>query len=544
MPTIRWDREYAAKPAQTMTASSRTTKKAAAVKKLPKAAASLSQVEEKANLKAAKPAKVKKPSLEEPVTPLSSEEQEELLRLEGIIEKSSSEVGEKEGELSSAAWKITDALYQIQSQNLYRAVGKTFEKYSKERFNFSLAHSKRLAKVGKIRAVGENPEHKAIVDLIKNESMARPLTKLSESDLEKVYATLSQWVKWKEKQELSSQTIRAAIAYHADAPGPKASKLSTDVEAIRVEMKSLKSYIDKTNTKSADESFGVIEGVLSRLVDVKRSTGISWTEHTWNPIVGCTYVSEGCRNCYAAFQMGTLIAARHKDLVDRKSGDEGGRKVERYMFNGKIKLLPDKLDEPLRNTKPSKYFVNSLSDLFHKKVNDDFITTVFEMMEKAHWHTFQVLTKRTDLMAAFTKKYYGDRTPPDNIWLGTSAENQETFDERLPHLLETKTALRWLSMEPLLGSVEIKSLEGLDWIVVGGESGSEARKMEADWVRSIRDACKKEKVPFFFKQWGKFGEEGQELKGKATKAKPKLDGVVHNNWPEQTKVDTVGKSSE
>ncbi len=529
---------------QTMTASSRTKKKTSIVKKLSKASSLPGEAEKKAKLKEAKPAKVKKSAIEEPVTPLSSEEQEDLARLEDIVQKSNSEVGEKEGELSSASWKITDALYQIQSKNLYRAVGKSFEKYSRERFKYSLAHSKRLAGAGRIRAFGEKSDHKVVVSLIKSESLARPLTRLSESDLGKVYATLSQWVKWKEKQELSSQTVRAAIAYHADVPGPKASKLSADVEAIRVEIKSLKGLIDKANTKSAEGSFGKIEGVLSRLVDVKRSTGISWAEHTWNPIVGCTYVSEGCRNCYAAFQMGTLMASMHKDLVDLRSKREGGRTVNRYMFNGKIKHLPDKLDEPLRNTKPSKYFVNSLSDLFHQNVRQDFITTVFEVMEKAHWHTFQVLTKRPAAMAAFTKKYYGDRTPPDNIWLGTSAENQETFDKRLPYLLETKAKVLWLSMEPLLGSVEIKSLEGLGWIVVGGESGSEARKMEADWARSIRDACKKEKVPFFFKQWGKYGEEGQELKGKATKAKAKIDDVAHNNWPEQTKADTVDETGE
>ena len=529
---------------QTMTASARTKEKASSVKNLTKAAALTGQVGKKAKLNAPEPTKVKKALFEEPVTPLSSEEEEELARLEDIVQKSNCEVGEKEGELNSAAWKITDALYQIQSKNLYRAVGKSFEKYSRERFKYSLAHSKRLAGAGRIRAFGENSKYKDIVSLIKSESMARPLTTLSESDLEKVYATLSQWVEWKDTRELSSHTIRAAIAYHAAAPGPKPSKLSADVEAIRAEIESIKGFIDKTNTKLAEKSFVTIEGALSRLVDVKRSTGISWTEHTWNPIVGCTYVSEGCRNCYAAFQMGTLMAAMHKDLVHSKTEKIGDREVTRHTFNGKIKLLPDKLDEPLRNTKPSKYFVNSLSDLFHKNVGQEFIATVFEMMEKAHWHTFQVLTKRPENMANFTKTYYGDRTPPSNIWLGTSAENQETFDERLPYLLETKVAVRWLSMEPLLGSVEIMSLEGLDWIVVGGESGSEARKMEADWVRSIRDACDQQNVPFFFKQWGKYGEAGQELKGKATKAKPKVDGVAHMNWPVPIRADTVDETGE
>jgi protein gp37 len=478
------------------------------------------------------PSKSKNLKEEGRVESLTKNEQTELAKLESTIKKASALAGKNEGELAAASRTIAEALYHIQSKNLYRASSKSFAEYSRTRFSYSLAHAKRLAAAGKIWVTGQDTNHPEIVALIKNEAMARPLAKLNNDELEQVYATLSQWMVWKGATVLSGKIISAAITYHATGTGPKPSKFSKTVETIHAEIESLKNFIDKEKKASASKSFGKIESALGDLVKVKRSTGISWTEHTWNPIVGCTYASEGCKNCYAAFQMGTLMASMHKDLVTTKTENEGGVLVERYTFNGKIKLLPEKLDEPLRNSTPSKYFVNSLSDLFHKNVPQDFIEAVFAVMEKAHWHTFQVLTKRPDVMAKFTKAYYKDKTPPPNIWLGTSTENQATFDKRLPHLLETKAAVRWLSMEPLIGNVVINSIEGLQWIVVGGESGSEARKMDAEWVRSIRDASKENGVPFFFKQWGKFGEEGQELKGKAAKAQPEIDGETHHNWPE------------
>jgi len=513
-----------------MATSSRTPKKTVSTKTL-KNDPRPTEGKNKVQPKVPNPAKGEKLDQEAQVEPLSKDEEKELAKLEDIVEKANTEVGKKEGELTTASRTIAEALHQIQSKNLYRAESKSFAGYSRKRFNYSLAHAKRLAAAGKIWAMGKDSEHEKIVALIKNEAMARPLAKLEDAMLEQVYATIDQWMKWKKTDTLSSKIITAAITYHADATGPKISKLSTRVESIRAEIQNLKGLIDSDSEKLASKSFKAIEGVLKELVNVKPSTGISWTEHTWNPIVGCTYASEGCKNCYAAFQMGTLMAGMHGDLVKLVQNKEGTRAVDRYMFNGKIKLLPEKLDEPLRNSTSCKYFVNSLSDLFHPKVKEEFIEAVFDVMEKAHWHVFQVLTKRPERMAKFTKARYKDTAPPSNIWLGTSTENQETFDERLPHLLETKAAVRWLSMEPLIGSVAINSLEGLHWIVVGGESGSEARRMEADWVRAIRDACEAENIPFFFKQWGKFGEGGQELKGKAAKAEPEIDGVTHHNWP-------------
>ena len=527
-----------------MATSSRTPKKATSGTKPLKKATKPAEEKQKKQIAAPKPIKAKKLQQAEPAEPLTQAEQNELTELEAVVEKAGTEVGKKEGELTTASRTVAEALHRIQSKNLYRAQSKSFAEYSRSRFNYSLAHAKRLATAGKIWSLGKESKHKDIVALIKNEAMTRPLAKLKDTELEQVYATIAQWMDWKKATTLSSRIISAAVTYHADASGPKSHKLSKQVEAIRSEIESIKGVLDVKSKKSAEKSFTAIEGVLNSLVEVKRSTGISWTEHTWNPIVGCSYASKGCLNCYAAFQMGTLMASMHGDLVNLKSSKEGERSVDRYVFNGKIKLLPDKLDEPLRNTKPSMYFVNSISDLFHAKVPTEFIEATFDVMEKAHWHIFQVLTKRPEIMAKFTKKYYKHKTPPRNIWLGTSTEDQETFNKRLPHLLETKTAVRWLSMEPLIAPVEITSFDGLDWIVVGGESGKEARKMEADWVRSIRDACEQQNVPFFFKQWGKYGEEGQQLPSKAAKADAKIDGIVHKHWPTQSETSKAEATGE
>jgi protein gp37 len=259
-----------------------------------------------------------------------------------------------------------------------------------------------------------------------------------------------------------------------------------------------------------------------------RTSGIEWTEATWNPLQGCTYCSEGCNECYAAKLLATRLADKFPGVAKKvvKNGEA------HYVFTGKIILLPEKLGEPLLDRVPKRYFVNSLSDLFHKHVPDEFIAAVFCVMETASWHTFQVLSKRPERMARFTQEYYGDREPASNVWLGTSTEDQKSYDERRPHLLATKAAVRWLSCEPLIGPIALGDPTGIDWVVTGGESGSD-RRMEKEWAVSLRDQCEKAKLAFFFKQWGDFNEEGVKAKKlkKDRLTPPTLDGVVYNEYP-------------
>lgn len=352
------------------------------------------------------------------------------------------------------------------------------------------------------------------------------------------------------------------------------------------------------------------------------NTGIEWTDATWSPVRGCSRVSEGCKHCYAGVQAARIIAMDRGRGVVEGQGAYDGLLAKGGQWNGKIKTVPKALDEPLRWSKPRKIFVNSMSDLFHENVPEQFIDQIFVVMALSPRHTFQVLTKRPERMMEYCKNFsferavescrgadgvsvilrrsiaelqdifrLGGRTdyfhpqrdayPLPNLWLGVSVEDQKTADERIPQLLQTPAAVRWISAEPLLGQLKLdkwfdawtcsncyfhgsendsgpvvcrgcrsegvygddagenKCLEckdndfgqscpecgishswsrdygykfenplpKLDWVVVGGESGADARPMHPSWVRSLRDQCAAVGVPFLFKQWGEWTPE-------------------------------------
>lgn len=298
-------------------------------------------------------------------------------------------------------------------------------------------------------------------------------------------------------------------------------------------------------------------------------TGIEWTEATWNPVTGCSKVSQGCKHCYAERDWARLSAPRPKPNI----------------YTGRaftdVRCHPERLDQPFRWSKPRRIFANSMSDLFHENVPDEFIDRVFAAMARSRWHTYQVLTKRTGRMMA----YLGapDRKnrilaasiglgwagmmdmpwPLPHVWLGVSVEDQATASERIPRLLLTPAAVRWISAEPLLGPINLtclpedtcaseccgmQRLNGLtgesvcdlshqtfdrgpriDWVVAGGESGPHARPMYPAWVRSLRLQCSMAHVPFLFKQWGEWGEDRRRVGKKA--AGRHLDGKLHDEYP-------------
>jgi len=225
------------------------------------------------------------------------------------------------------------------------------------------------------------------------------------------------------------------------------------------------------------------------------NTSIEWTEQTWNPTTGCSKISEGCKNCYAE-----RMALRLKGIG-----------VKGYENGFKLQLQPDRLDQPLNRTKPTIYFVNSMSDLFHGNVPDDYIEKVFSVMQKAHWHTFQILTKRAKRMA----KFLNFRKIPDNIWIGVTVENKAKGVPRIDHLRSIKACIRFISIEPLLEDLGFIDLTNINWVIVGGESGPRARPMKPEWVINIREICRKNKIPFFFKQWGGWGPDGIKRSKKA-----------------------------
>ena len=219
-------------------------------------------------------------------------------------------------------------------------------------------------------------------------------------------------------------------------------------------------------------------------------SSIEWTEMTWNPTVGCTKVSPGCKHCYAE-----TMAKRLKAM--------GMRGYERGF---RLNLMPERLNEPLERRKPTVYFVNSMSDLFHEKVPFDYIASVFDVMRRSPQHTFQVLTKRAERMAEFCN----GATVPENVWLGVSVENRKYGLPRIPVLRGIDAPIRFLSIEPLLEDLGAFDLSGIQWAIVGGESGNKARPMKPAWVDGIKQQCDEAGVNFFFKQWGAWGADGEK----------------------------------
>ncbi|MDE0534332.1 MAG: phage Gp37/Gp68 family protein [Albidovulum sp.] len=234
-------------------------------------------------------------------------------------------------------------------------------------------------------------------------------------------------------------------------------------------------------------------------------SSIEWTDATWNPVTGCTKITRGCDHCYA------------ERFAERWRGISG----HPYEQGFDLRQWPTRLDQPARWRKPRMIFVNSMSDLFHKSVEREFIDCVFETMETVDRHVYQVLTKRSSLMRRYLRNRYADSAAPDHIWCGVSVEDRSAIS-RIEHLQKTPVAVRFLSIEPLLGPIGNIDLEGISWVIVGGESGPQARPMHLEWVKDIRDLCARTDVPFFFKQWG-----GQTSKTGGRK----LEGIEHNEMP-------------
>jgi protein gp37 len=279
---------------------------------------------------------------------------------------------------------------------------------------------------------------------------------------------------------------------------------------------------------------------------------IEWTDATWNPVTGCTKVSPGCDNCYA------------ETFAERFRGTAG-----HYFEQGfDVVLRPDKLDQPLKWRKPRRIFVNSMSDLFHDDVSDEYIARVFAVMAATPQHTYQLLTKRHGRMRSLLNNLAwrssvflresvipgGARELPTwplpNLWLGVSVEDQKRADLRIPALIDTPAAVRWLSMEPLLGPVDLDRTDkdalvdgGIDWVVVGGESGPGARPMHPQWARDLRDQCSAAEVPFFFKQWGEWAPNGWRAIGYLDPKRERLVGEPVDDLGHREVIQRMGKKA-
>jgi protein gp37 len=242
-------------------------------------------------------------------------------------------------------------------------------------------------------------------------------------------------------------------------------------------------------------------------------SAIEWTDATWNPVTGCTKITRGCDNCYA------------ERFAERFRGVPG----HPYSSGFDLTLRPERIDQPLKWLAPRRIFVNSMSDLFHKSIDKIFIDRVFDTMEHATWHKFQVLTKRSSRMRTYLCERYSQKLPPAHIWFGVSIEDA-LAKSRIEHLRSSPAVVRFLSIEPLIDRIGRLDLKNVHWVIVGGESGPNARPIETEWIREVRDQCVADGVAFFFKQWGGLRPKsgGREL-----------DGLEWNEFPAMLKKSAV-----
>ena len=239
-------------------------------------------------------------------------------------------------------------------------------------------------------------------------------------------------------------------------------------------------------------------------------TKIEWTEETWNPTTGCNKVSSGCKNCYAE-----VMANRLKAM-----GTLG------YENGFEFSVLYERLEQPLKKKKPTKYFVNSMSDLFHEQMPEYYLNDILDVIKKTPQHIYQILTKRENRMY----DYFLNKDIPSNIWLGVSVENRNEGLPRIDKLRNLKASIKFLSVEPLLEDLGFIDLKGIDWVIVGGESGVKARPMKEEWVLNIKKQCKNQNVAFFFKQWGTWGVDGVKRSKKVNGRL--LSGKTFEEYPE------------
>lgn len=237
---------------------------------------------------------------------------------------------------------------------------------------------------------------------------------------------------------------------------------------------------------------------------------IEWTEQTWNPSAGCTKISSGCQNCYAE-----TMAIRLQAMG-----------VEGYENGFKFNIVQSRLNDPFKKKKPTVFFVNSMSDIFHIDMPEEYLESIFDVIKETPQHTYQILTKRADRMY----QYFSERKIPDNIWLGVTVENRKDGLPRIDKLRKLQASVLFLSVEPLLEDLGNLNLANIDWVIVGGESGNKARPMEKSWVLNIKQQCEGNNVAFFFKQWGTWGADNikrnKKLNGKD------IDGKVWHQYPE------------
>jgi protein gp37 len=451
---------------------------------------------------------------------LPPEKQKELEECIEIINRC------KTGE-SSNFRELVSTIYRIQKNKLY--VGyKTAAEFFKAKFGYSRSHALRLASEGQL--IERVSPHGDMLKLFTSDAHLRPLLKLGESQQDSAIKLAFDWFCMAKLNSCSPKLIRAAVLvlnpphYKVKPKNSVREKLASEfADSVLAAKLQLPPDVNQTILGA----FDLLLNKALALGEPIRSSAIDWTQGNWKNTEGCTWVSPACDDCWAAREAATRFADLFPGLARTRVLSNGKKN---HFFTGIVRLLPDRLADPLLDPVGKRIFVDSSSDLFHEKVPDEYIQAVYTVMELAYWHKFQVLTKRPERMATFTQERYKHMPPPGHIWMGTTVEDQKHFDERIVHLRNTRAAVRWLSVEPMLGPINFGNLDGIGWVVCGGESRSTAgRQLKKEWVIDARDQCDAAGTAFFFKQWGDFNEVG--VKEREPSGPAKLDGIIYEAYP-------------
>ena len=464
-------------------------------------------------------------------------EEQHLELLEKKILRAKDKISETGKDCSESLFTISEAIFQIHKDRLYKKSFKSFEAYCKERFGYQRAHANRLKETGRLILEKDTSPFRDVLSLIETESVTRPLTSLDQNQQELVLALLRQWLSFKQEQQLSPLLVKSAIQYAnytPDAPA-KTSKTSRLITQFREVVEEAQALLSDEAKAQAAPAFDLLESFLalmsdSRATDVAKMKGVDW-----NLSIGCSIGVENTLNPHAAKLLTRTLGSKFKGVSRERKGLSLKKKNSSFEFTGKIILLPERMCEAFESAAAQRFRVSPLSDLFDPEIPDEFIKSVFSTMERTPHHVFQLVTQFAERMKLFTQERYKQRQPSENIWLGTFSTNQTGFDQDKQFLLESHSAVRWICVRPAKDNVRLGDLAGIDWLFLEGVTGSGV-KLDKARVLEVRDQCEKDKVKFFFESWGDYGEDGKLLRESRKhkehqEAPPTVDGKSYQEYP-------------
>jgi protein gp37 len=464
-------------------------------------------------------------------------EEQHLELLEKKILRAKDKISETGKECSDSLFTISEAIFQIHKDRLYKNSFKSFEAYCKERFGYQRAHANRLKETGRLIVEKDTSPFGDVLSLIKTGSLSRPLTSLDQDQQELVLALLRQWLSFKQEQQLSPLLVKSAIQYanYTADEAAKPSKTSRLISQFQLVVEEAQALLSGEAKAQAAPSFDLLDSFMASFSNSRRVDVDKMRVFEWHLSKGCSIGFQNTLNPHAARLLARTLGSKFRGVAREKKSISAKKKNSSFEFTGKIILLPERMCEAFESVPAQRFRVSPLSDLFDPQIPDEFIESVFSTMERSPHHVFQLATQFAERMKLFTQERYKQRQPSENIWLGIFSTSQTSFDQDKQFLLEAHSAVRWICVRPAKDNVPPGDLAGIDWLVLEGVTGSGVR-LDRAGVLELRDQCEKDKVKFFFESWGDYGEDGKPLreskKNNSDQEKaPTVDGKSHQEYP-------------